>query len=220
MYEEKTITDGAAQDEITEQHNSTQHYEVLMELADCLTSVGKYDQAQQHYEKAALLSPDAAGPYVGLGVVALQKSSLDDAEIAFRVACRLEPNCAKTYAGLAMVEQQRAHYTDAFKMYLKCLEIENDNLTALLGLFQTSCQMGSFEKIIHYLQTYLDMHPGDTSVMFALAALYMKDSRLAESQTILRDVLALQPGHKEAENLLEEVERGLVEKARSGVGGR
>jgi hypothetical protein len=80
--------------------------------------------------------------------------------------------------------------------------------------------MGSFEKIIHYLQTYLDMHPGDTSVMFALAALYMKDSRLAESQTILRDVLALQPGHKEAENLLEEVERGLVEKARSGVGGR
>ena len=72
-----------------EQNNSIQHYEVLMEYGDCLVNVGKYDDAQKHYEKAATLSPDAAGPYVGLGVVALQKNLPDDAEIAFRVACRL-----------------------------------------------------------------------------------------------------------------------------------
>jgi tetratricopeptide (TPR) repeat protein len=220
MFEERPIATHTVQNEVTEQHNSTQHYEVLMELADCLTSVGKYDQAQQHYEKAAVLAPDAAGPYVGLGVVALQKGLLDDADIAFRVACRLDPNCARAYAGLAMVEQHRAHYTEAFTMYLKCLELENDNLTALLGLFQTSCQMGSFERINHYLRVYLDMHPGDTSVMFALAALYMKDGRLAESREILRDVLALQPEHKEAENLLEEVERGLAQRGQAEVAGR
>jgi tetratricopeptide (TPR) repeat protein len=219
MSQERTIATGASQNGITELHNSTQHYEVLMETADCLTSVGKYDQAQQHYERAAVLSPDAAGPYVGLGVVALQKNSPDDAEISFRVACRLEPNCARAYAGLAMVAQQRAHYTEAFQMYLKCLELENDNLTALLGLFQTSCQMGSFEKIIHYLQVYLDMHPGDTSVMFALAALYMRDGRSAESRKILRDVLALQPEHKEAANLLEEVERDILQRNRTEVAG-
>jgi len=220
MSEEKINTSGTIQNEIATQHNSTQHYDVLMELADCLTSVGQYDQAQQHYEKAAALAPDAAGPYVGLGVVALQKNSPDDAEIAFRVACRLEPNFARAYSGLAIVAQQRAHYMEAFKMYLKCLEIENDNLTALLGLFQTSCQMGSFEKIIHYLQVYLDMHPADTAVMFALSALYMKDGRLAESRKILRDVLALQPEHKEAANLLEEVERGLTRRKQAEVTGK
>jgi tetratricopeptide (TPR) repeat protein len=80
--------------------------------------------------------------------------------------------------------------------------------------------MGSFEKIIHYLQVYLDMHPGDASVMFALAALYMKDGRLAESREILRDVLVLQPGHKEAENLLEEVERGLAQQRQDEVAGK
>jgi tetratricopeptide (TPR) repeat protein len=220
MSQERTVATGASQNDITVQHNSTQRYEVLMEMADCLTSVGKYDQAQQHYEKAAVFAPDAAGPYIGLGVVALQKSLLDDAEIAFRVACRLDPHCARAYAGLAMVAQQRTHYTEAFEMYLKCLEIENDNLTALLGLFQTSCQMGSFEKIIHYLQVYLDMHPGDTSVMFALATLYMRDGRAAESRKILMDVLALQPEHKDAANLLEEVERGLAQREQSEVAGR
>jgi O-antigen biosynthesis protein len=220
MSEERPSTTDTEQNEPVEQHNSTQHYEVLMELGDCLTSVGKYDEAQRQYEKSASLSPDAAGPYVGLGVVAMQKNKLEDADIAFRVACRLDPKCARAYAGMAMISQQQMHYTQAFKMYLKCLELESDNLTALLGLFQTSCQMGSFEKIIHYLLVYLDMHPGDTSVMFALAALYMKDGRIAESREILHNILALEPGHKDATNLLEEVERGIVRRKQAEVCGK
>lgn len=202
---------------ISEHHNSTQHYEVLQELGDCYTSVGNYAQAQQCYEKAASLGPDEPGPYIGLGVVALQKNLLDDAEVAFKVACRLNANCAKAYAGLAMVSQQRAEYNRAFEMYLKCLELDRDNLTALLGLFQTSCRMGSFTKVIHYLEIYLNMHPGDTSVMFSLAALYMKDGRLEQSKQILLDVLALDPANKEAVNLLEEVEHNLSQKERLEV---
>jgi len=196
----------------TEEHDSTQHYEVLQELGDCYTSVGNGIEAQYCYEKAASLGPDEAGPYVGLGVVALQKNLLDDAEIAFRVACRLDANCAKACAGLAIVTQQRGDYKQAFDLYLKCLELDTDNLTALLGLFQTSCQMGSFAEVIHYLEVYLNMHPGDTSVMFSLAALYMKDGRFERSRKILLDVLTLDPANKDAANLLEEVEHSLAQK--------
>lgn len=199
------------QNNVDEQHDSTQHYEVLQELGDCYSSVGNYSQAQQYYEKAAVLSPDEADPYVGLGVVALQKNLLDDAEIAFRVACRLNSNCAKAYAGFAMVAQQRADYKQAFEMYLKSLELDTDNLVALLGLFQVSCQMGSFAKVIHYLEIYLNMHPGDTSVMFPLAALYMKDGKFEESKNILLNLLSLDENHKDAVNLLEEVEHSLAQ---------
>ncbi|NQT01866.1 MAG: tetratricopeptide repeat protein, partial [Planctomycetes bacterium] len=52
------------QNNVDEQHDSTQHYEVLQEMGDCYASVGNYTQAQQYYEKAAVLSPDEAGPYV------------------------------------------------------------------------------------------------------------------------------------------------------------
>ncbi len=201
---------------VDEQHDSTQHYEVLQELGDCYTSVGNYTQAQQYYEKAAVLSPDEAGPYVGLGVVALQKNLLDDAEIAFRVACRLDANCAKAYTGFAMIAQQRADYKRAFEMYLKSLELDTDNLIALLGLFQASCQMGSFAQVTHYLEMYLNMHPGDISVMFPLAALYMKDGKFEESKKILLDLLSLDENHKDAANLLEEAEHSLAQ-AKQGI---
>ena len=201
-----------------QQENTTQRYEVLQELGDCYASVGSCVQAQRCYEKAASLGPDEAGPYVGLGVVALQQGLLDDAEIAFRVAFRLDSACSKAYAGLAMVAQERADYKQAFDMYLKCLELDTDNLAALLGLFQTSCRMGSFAEVIHYLEVYLDMHPGDSSVMFSLAALYVKEGRLDESRRLLTDTLVLDPGNADAADLLEEVEHGLAAQSQAPGG--
>ena len=195
-----------------ETQDTTQRYEVLQQLGDCHTSVDDYEQAQQYYEKAARLSPDEAGPYIGLGVIALRKNLLDDAKIAFRVACRLAPDCSRAYVGLAMVAQQDGDYKSAFDMYLKSLELDTDNLTALLGLFQASCRMGSFAKVTHYLEAYLNMHPGDISVMFSLAALYVKDSRTELARKTLSDVLAIEPSNKDAANLLEEVEHKLAQK--------
>ena len=202
---------------VDQQQDSTQHYETLQEMGDCYTSVGNYQQAQKYYEKAAVLSPDAPDPYVGLGVVALQQNQLDDAEIAFKVACRLDANCAKAYAGLGLTAQQRTDYKQAFEMYLKSLELDTENLIALLGLFQASCQMGSFAHVTHYLNVYLNMHPGDTSVMFPLAALYMKDGRFEESRKVLLDILSLDENHKDAANLLEEVEHSLAQKNQAEI---
>lgn len=200
-----------------QQHDSTQHYEALQEMGDCYASVGNYKLAQKYYEKAAVLSPDAPDPYVGLGVVALQNNQLDDAEIAFKVACRLDAGCAKAYTGMGLAAQQRTDYKQAFEMYLKSLELDTENLIALLGLFQVSCQMGSFAQVTHYLEVYLNMHPGDTSVMFPLAALYMKDGRLEESKKVLLDVLTLDKNHKDAANLLEEVEHSLAQENQTGT---
>jgi tetratricopeptide (TPR) repeat protein len=199
------------QNNTEQQHDSTQHYEVLMELGDCHTSVGDYHEAQQCYEKAAVLCPDEAGPYVGLGVVALQKNLIDDALTAFKVACRLDNKSAKAYAGLGMVAQQCRDYKRAFDMFLKSLEMDTNNMISLLGLFQTSCQMGSFEKVTYYLETYLNMHPGDVSVMYPLAALYMKDGKLEDSRKVLLDILTLDRNHKDAANLLEEVEHNIAQ---------
>lgn len=184
----------------------TQRYDVLKELGDCYASVGEYDSARECYEKAAWLEPDEAGPYVGTGIIEMQQGRPEEAEAAFRVAVRLDPCSSRAFAGLAMIAQQRSDYRLSFDCYLKSLELDSNNLTALLGLFQVSCQMGSFENVIHYLKVYLRMHPGDTSVMFCLAALHLREGQETRACDLLRDILTLQPDYEDAQNLLEEIQ--------------
>jgi len=192
----------------------TQRYDVAKELGDCYASVGDHASAGRCYDRAAVLGPDEPGPYVGMGVIALQESRVDDAETAFRVACRLDGRCSAGYCGLAMVAEQRGDWNRAFDLYLQSLESNVDNLTALLGLFQVSCRMGSFEKVIQYLELYLDMHPADGSVMFCLATLHWRQGQPRRARALLQDVLLLEPGHEDAAQLLEEIEH----KAAQAVG--
>jgi tetratricopeptide (TPR) repeat protein len=106
-----------------------------------------------------------------------------------------------------MLCQQRADYPRAFDFYLKSLDRDTDNLVALLGLFQTACQMGSFDKVIHYLKVYLDRHPGDVSVLFCLATLYSHDGLLDEATAAIQTILTLDPSNAEAAQLLAGVEK-------------
>jgi cytochrome c-type biogenesis protein CcmH/NrfG len=195
----------------------SQRYNVLVELGDCHATVGNSLPARECYEQAAQIEPDRAEPYVGLGVVSLQKDDIENAETAFRVALRLDAKCAKAWCGLGMVCQIKQQFPSALEYYLRSLDIDGDNLTALLGLFQTSCQMGSFSKVIYYLQTYLEMHPGDTAVMFCLATLYMKDGKHAEAAELLKGVLALAPDNGDAAKLLEEVDNKLSQTKNVGA---
>jgi hypothetical protein len=59
------------------------------------------------------------------------------------------------------------------------------------------------------------MHPGDTAVMFSLAALYLKENQFAESKQTLLNILTLDPGNKDAADLLEEVQRGCAEESQT-----
>ena len=188
-------------------------FELLQKLGDYSISVEDYTAAQHCYGRAAQMAPDEAGPYVGIGVAGLQQDCLDEAEVAFKVAVRLDPKCSKAYSGLAMTAHRMGDCKKAFDMYLKSLELDTDNLTALLGLFQISCQIGSFEKIIHYLEVYLKMYPKDTPVMFTLAVLYMKDDRLKRTRKILSELLEIEPNNRDAINLLEELDHNLNKKS-------
>jgi len=199
----------AAEHDTAQPYGARQHFDVLKELADCYAERGQGEQAANLYRQAADLLPDEAAPAVGLGTLAVRTGRLDEAAGHFRTALETDPACADAYGGLAMVHQRQGRYDEALDADLQCLQRDQYNLVALLGLFQTSCQMGTFEKIIHYLQVYLDRHPGDTSVLFCLASLYVKESRLEDARQTLLTVLALEPDKEDAEQLLRDVDQRL-----------
>jgi len=194
-------------------HAPGQRHSALREQGDDHAERGDFGGAERCYAEASRLTPEEPGPYVGLATVYLQTGRLREAESTFRIAQRLRPNCAEALGGLAMVYQARRAYPSAFEMYLKCLELDSDNLVALLGLFQTSCRMGSFAMITQYLERYLRSHPGDTSVLFCLATLYARDNKLRQAREVLAELLRLQPQNAQWARLLASVEDLLAAEA-------
>jgi len=184
--------------------------EILTDLGDCYAALGNEPEARACYEKARDLAPGESGPHLALGAIAMRAGDLRQAERNFLRASQVDPSCAAAYGGLAMARQEMQDYAAAFDMYLKCLELDSNNLVALLGLFQTSCQMGTFAKVIHYLEVFLEGHPDDASVLFCLATLYARDGRLQEAGRALLTVLSLQPDNVEAATLLARGSSGMV----------
>lgn len=191
--------------------NHDAQFDTLMQLADCYETVQEFDSAQRYLREASVLAPDKAQPHVRLGTLAFQQGQLDQAECLFRVAGKLQEDCSEAYGGLAMVCQHRGDHSGAFEMYLKCLELDIDNLIALLGLFQTSCRMGSFSKIIHYLEVYLENNPSDASVLFCLASLYAREGRLWQARQAVMKVLEQTPDKQDAKDLLAELDEVLAD---------
>ena len=192
-------------------------YLALKEMGDCYAALADGQRARECYRRASALAPGRPDPYVGLGVVAMQDGRLDEAVTFFDLARKIDPSCGEAYGGLAMIHQRRQEYLAAFEMYLKCLELNSDNLTALLGLFQTSCQMGTFSKIIRYLEIYLQGHGDDAAVLFCLATLYAREGQLHQARCAVLRVLQLEPGKVEATDLLAQIERAIEQNCMQGV---
>ena len=55
------------------------------------------------------------------------------------------------------------------------------------------------------------MHPDDTSVMFCLATLQLKDGKPEKARELLLNLLSLDTDNIDAANLLEEVEHDLAQ---------
>jgi len=193
----RAMADDPSQQDLADVHSS-----ILIQMADCYAVSSDSELAERHYRAASALSPALAAPHVGLGAIALQVGQLEQAQQFFETAAELQPDCGEAYGGLAIIHQKRQDYSAAFEMHLKCLELDTDNLVALLGLFQTSCEMGTFSKIIHYLEVYLTRNPTDTSVLFCLATLYAREGRLCEARRMTLKILAHEPEKEGAADLL------------------
>ena len=198
------------------QFGSNENYQLLKEPGDWCAETDNFERAEDCYRQAVSAAPGEPGPYIGLGFLALQFDQLDDAAKVFGTVMKLKSDCAEAHGCMAMVHQRRKEYPQASDMYVKCLQANPDNLVSLLGLFQTSRRMGSFSKVIHYLELFLEMHPDDTSMLFCLAALYARAGRLGEARQTLVRVVSIDPDKTEAVALLDKV-HGAIINAQAGA---
>ncbi len=180
-------------------------YDFLIRRAEYYLAANRFEPARLDYIKASLQAPHKPGPYVGLGLVALQTHDLQKARTAFETACRLDPACARAFCGLAIVNHTQSRSEQALGMYCRCLELDGDNITALLGLMELSAQHGRFKEIKRFLRQYAVRHPEDVASRLALAAVHLNEDQFAAAREVLMDVLIIEPRNATASAILEEL---------------
>lgn len=94
----------------------------------------------------------------------------------------------------------------AMATFSKCLDINGDDIAALLGLFRVSTRMGKTERIKFYLKQYLSRHPHDIAIMLCLASILITEDNYDAAQDVLIDVLILDNTNETATCLIEELD--------------
>ncbi len=181
-------------------------YEVLMRRADFCSASAASEHARQCYIKASMLAPDRGEPYVGLGIVSLQQNDLAGAQAAFETACRLDERCEGAFCGLGIVHQQKGNCQKALSMYSRCLELDGDDMTALLGLLEISHRTGDLDEIEYFLRRYLAHYRHDVAIMLCLASVHLQAEQFVAARQILTDVLVLDADNITAVDLIEELD--------------
>ena len=180
--------------------------EIQMKRAEKYFENSQFAQSIECYRKVIALVRKFAEPFVGMGMAQIQIGELSEAFDTFLIALKKDSRCPEAYKGLASIHQMRGNFEMSIQMYLRCLELDKDDLSALVGLFQSSCQMGRFDTIVGLLRDYLQRNPGDPSIMLCLATLFARQGEFAHAKQTLLSLLKLVPGHVKAAQILEEIE--------------
>jgi tetratricopeptide (TPR) repeat protein len=91
--------------------------EVLQQLAEILSTLGRGDEALLNIDAALARNPDAAALYELRGLVLLRAGRWDEARAAFERALDLDPSAARSAAGLASIAAEDGEPARAIELF-------------------------------------------------------------------------------------------------------
>ncbi|GAU08800.1 tetratricopeptide repeat protein [Desulfoplanes formicivorans] len=180
-------------------------YEINKELGECYLFMGELDKAKDYYEKAAQSNGIHPDPYLGLATIAVQQGELDSAMEMYRKAASIEPG-DKALAGMGLIEMETGNTNRAFELFAQSLEKNPENMIALFGVVQLGHVCDRLEEVIPFLETYLAIDPAKHEVRYSLAGCFFALGKKDMAATHLQTILAADATHKDARELLNQLE--------------
>ena len=178
---------------------------VLAHMGDCLANLGKVVEAEAAYLEALEARGDDVLAHIGIGVLKLLAQQYSEAAIAFGKALHGDPASSKALCGLGMARNGQGHKKASYNYFLKALDIDPENITALHELIRTAYDLGDFERAVTHTRNYLMYHPGDLDILFSLAGILYKTDAYDEACDVMERLMALSPEYQGGKELMERI---------------
>lgn len=136
--------------------------------------LGDLESAKAHYLRALATMPDHAGCLMGLGLVALNHKTLDEAEDLLQRAADLEPSEPGILANLSAAKLELKKYEECRTICERALTFDANNYQALTNLSFALRHLGQPKEAIEPARRAVELAPKQSTGLIALGTALMK----------------------------------------------
>ena len=172
--------------------------------------LGRFDEAQIHYERALELAPDSEELHVNWGTLQAGRDRLSYAARSFQRALEINPHSADTHADLGLVLDRAGQGAQAVRHFLRALEEDPGHRSANFHLARLRIAENRTEAAIrHLLRTVEPVDERTPTYLYALADAFVRagEPDLALGHLARALDLAIESGQLElSRNLQRDIE--------------
>lgn len=158
---------------------SQTYHALLIKKADSLRIVGNRREAEMAYRQALIFDKESLAALKGLGKIAYERKSWEEAQKWFRQALRIDPNdfdaryfFANPKLKLLLNEADSlrtlAEYGEARAAYTKALKIDRESVRALNGLGKIGYEKQDWKEVKKWFMRVLQVDPENEQANFHL----------------------------------------------------
>jgi tetratricopeptide (TPR) repeat protein len=123
------------------------------------------------------------------------------ARMYFDEALKVSPNYENAIAGIGACLHQENKFDEAWHQYLVAIKINPESKRALLGLIELARSIGRWETVEEYLESYLELHPADLDILFAMSECCVELCNYEKAQAQLQKLTIFQADYRGAKEL-------------------
>jgi tetratricopeptide (TPR) repeat protein len=185
----------------TLQHNP-QAWAAHHNLGTTLLRSSRWEQAAQHFERAAALKPDFADAQNNLGVALLHLNRAEEAWGHFQQALSLKPDYPEAHTNLGNRLARAGRLEEAVGHYVEALRIDPRFTDAQISWANALARAGRLPEAIEHHRQALRIAPDSAVAHYNFGTTLAEHGRPQEAAEHYTEALRLKPDYAEAHNNL------------------
>lgn len=127
--------------------------ELLISIGHYARVYRRFDEARYLFDRLALLYPQRAFPYLGLGLVEVDRANYRSASLLFARAVDVAPDSALARAWLGVCQVFEGHYALGARMLMKVADTDEPGASAMAAAFLTLPECAPYTHAAHAAHT-------------------------------------------------------------------
>jgi GT2 family glycosyltransferase/tetratricopeptide (TPR) repeat protein len=183
--------------------------EARIALARFALDQGQVDHADSHVNILLSCNAQHGEGWFLRGIIAMQRQAFDEANLAFQKAFDHGGDPRKSLMGQGMAAAGLGQLEQAWNAFSKVLDRQPDDGDAIHWLLRAGIVLERWEALAEYLKRFASRNPGDLSVRFALAGVFLRLNSWADARHEYDSIHLLNPafdGLRELASAIDEKE--------------